>query len=170
MLTYVALAHMQPHDTSRCYATHVSCTGTHLGVTQVMFLALAHISVSRNSFFFHWHTSRCYANRFLALAHISVSRNSFFLHLHISRCYATHVSCTCTHLGVTQFLHLYTSNLGVTQLMFVALAHMSVLRNSCFLHLHTSRCYATDVCCTCTHVGVTQVMFLALAHISVLRN
>ena len=36
--------------------------------------------------------------------------------------------------------------------------------------LDTSRCYATDVSCTCTHLGVTQLMFLALAHISVLGN
>ena len=54
--------------------------------------------------------------------------------------------------------------------MFLALAHISVLRNWCFLHLHTSGCYATDVSCTCTHLGATQLMFLALAHISVLRN
>ena len=54
--------------------------------------------------------------------------------------------------------------------MFLALAHISMLRNWCFLHLHTSRCYATDVPCTCTHLGATQLMFLTFAHISVLRN
>ena len=48
--------------------------------------------------------------------------------------------------------------------------HISVLRNWCFLHLHTSRCYATDVSCTCKHLGTAQLMFLALARISVLRN
>ena len=32
-----------------------------------------------------------------------------------------------------------------------------------FLHLHTGRCYATDVSCTCTHVDATQLMFLALS-------
>ena len=54
--------------------------------------------------------------------------------------------------------------------MFLAFAHISMLRNWCFLHLHTSRCYATDVSCTCTHLGATQLMFLAVAHISMLRN
>ena len=67
------------------------------------------------------------------------------------------LSCTCAHLDATQ-------------LMCLALAHISMLRNWCSLHLHTSRCYATDVSCTCTHLGATQLMFLALAHISVLRN
>ena len=31
------------------------------------------------------------------------------------------------------------------------------------MHLHTGRCYATDVSCTCTHVDATQLMFLALS-------
>ena len=51
-----------------------------------------------------------------------------------------------------------------------ASAHISVLRNWCFLHLHTSRCYATDVSCTFTHLDATQLMFFAIAHISVLGN
>ena len=59
---------------------------------------------------------------------------------------------------------------GVGMITFPAIAHISALRNSCSLHLHTSRCYATDVSCTCTHLDATQLMFLALAHISVLRN
>ena len=62
--------------------TYVSrtCTCAHLGVTQVMFLALAHL-----------HTSRCYASDVpctCTLAHISVLRNGCFLHLQTSRCYA----------------------------------------------------------------------------------
>ena len=79
-----------------------------------------------------------------------------FLALARLACYATDVSCTCS---------------PATQLMFLALAHLSVLRNGCFLHLHTSRCYATDVSCTCTPLlDATQLMFFALAHLSVLRN
>ena len=132
--------------TSRCYATDVSCTCTHLDATQLMFLALAHISMLRNWCFLPLHTSRCYATdvscscthldatqlMFLALAHISVLRNWCFLHVHTSGCYATDVPGTCTHLGATQ-------------LMFFAIAHISVLRNWCSLHLHTSRCDATDL-------------------------
>ena len=149
----------------------VPCNCTHLGATQLMFLALAHISMLRNWCFLHLHTSRCYATdvsctcthldatqlMFLALAHISVLRNWCFLHLHTSRCYATDVSCTCTHLDATQ-------------LIFLALAHISMLRNWCFLHVHTSGCYATVVPCTCTHLGATQLMFFAISHISVLGN
>ena len=150
---------------------NVPCNCTHLGATQLLFLALAHISMLRNWCFLHLHTSRCYATdvsctcthldatqlMFLALAHISVLRNWCFLQLHTSRCYATDVSCPCTHLGATQ-------------LMFLARAHIWVLRNWCSWHLHTSRCYATDVLCNCTHLGATQLMFLALAHISMRRN
>ena len=124
----------------------VPCTCTHLGATQLMFLALAHISMLRNWCFLHLHTSRCYATdvlctcthlgatqlMFLALAHISMLRNGCFLHVHTSGCYATDVPCTCTHLGATQ-------------LMFFAIAPISVLGNWCSLHLHTSRCYATDL-------------------------
>ena len=40
------------------------------------------------------------------------------------------VPCTCTHLGATQ-------------LMFLALAHISVLRNWCFLHLHQVKLHQT---------------------------
>ena len=156
---------------------NVPCNCTHLGATQLLFLALAHISMLRNWCFLHLHTSRCYATdvsctcthldatqlMFLALAHISVLRNWCFLQLHTSRCYATDVSCTCTHLGATQ-------------LMFLARAHIWVLRNWCFWHLHTSRryaadvffwqlhtsrCYATDVPCTCTHLDATQLIFSA---------
>ena len=129
------------------------------GVGMIPFLAIAHISLLRN-----W----CF---FLALAHISMLRNWCFLHLHTSRCYATDVPCTCTHLGATQLMFLALAHISVLrQLMFLALAHISALRNWCFLHLHTSRCYATDVSCTCTNLGATQLMFLALAHISALRN
>ena len=85
-----------------------------------------------------------------------------------------------------------------TQLIFfLALAHISMLRNWCLsLHLHTSLMLGWDVClCTCTHLwcsatdgmgwhhwmitflahahifDATQLMFFsALAHISMLRN
>ena len=132
--------------TPGCYATDVPCTCTHLDATQLMFLALAHISMLRNWCSLHLHTSRCYAIdvsctcthlgatqlMFLALAHISMLRSWCFLHVHTSGCYATDVPCTCTHLGATQ-------------LIFFAIAHISVLGNWCSLHLHTSRCYATDL-------------------------
>ena len=153
-------------DTVPCNCPHLaatqlmflSCTCTHLDATQLMFsCTCTHLDATQLMF--------------LALAHIWVLRNWCFLHLHTSRYYATDVSCTCTHLGATQ-------------LMFLALAHISMLRNWCFLHvhkiwvlrnwcslhLHTSRRYATDVLCNCTHLGARQLMFLALAHISMLRN
>ena len=171
--------------TSRCYATDVSCTCTHVGATQLMLLSLAHISMLRNWCFLHLHTSRCYATdvpctcthlgatqlMLLSLAHISMLRNWCSLHLHTSRCYATDVSRTCTHLGATRTdVSCTCTHLDATQLMFLALAHMSMLRNWCFLHVHTSGCYATDVPCTFTHLGATQLMFFAIAHISVLGN
>ena len=248
MLTYVALAHISVlrnwcflHlHTSRCYATDVSCTCkhlgtaqlmflalahthvarhvfgmggvgggggdvnvrctcTHLGATQLMFLALAHISVLRNWCFLHLQTSRYCATdvsctcthargtsrlwygwggwggggmlTYVALAHISVLRNWCFLHLQTSRYCATDVSCTCTHArGTSRLWYGWGGWGGGGMLTYVALAHISVLRNWCFLHLHTSRCYATDVSCTCKHLGTAQLMFLALARISVLRN
>ena len=73
-------------------------------------------------------------------------------------------------VGMIPFLAIAHISVLRNWCFFLALAHISMLRNWCFLHLHTSRCYATDVPCTCTHLGATQLMFLALAHISVLRN
>ena len=75
------------------------------------------------------------------------------------------------HISVLRnwcFFHLHTSRCYATDVS--ALAHISMLRNWCFLHLHTCRCYATDASFTCTHLDATQLMFLALAHISMLRN
>ena len=173
---------------------NVRCTCTHLGATQLMFLALANISVLRNWCFLHLHTRTWHVTSlvwvgwvggggmltYVALAHISVLRNWCFLHLQTSRYCATDVSCTCTHARGTSRLwygwggwgggggdvnvRCTCTHLGATQLMFLALAHISVLRNWCFLHLQTSRYCATDVSCTCTHLGATQLMFLALAH------
>ena len=149
-LMFLALAHISMlrnwcslHlHTSRCYATDVSCTCTHLDATQLMFLALAHISCATQLMFLctctHLDATQL---MFLARAQIWVLRKwcslhlhtsrryatDVSLHLHTSRCYATDVSCTCT-------------NLGATQMMFLALAHISALRNWCSLQLHTSRC------------------------------
>ena len=165
---------------------NVRCTCTHLGATQLMFLALANISVLRNWCFLHLHTRTWHVTSlvwvgwvggggmltYVALAHISVLRNWCFLHLQTSRYCATDVSCTCTHARGTSRLWYGWGGWGGGggMLTYVALAHISVLRNWCFLHLHTSRCYATDVSCTCKHLGTAQLMFLALARISVLRN
>ena len=112
----------------------VPCNCTHLGATQLMFLALAHISMLRNWCFLHLHTSRCYATDVsCTCTHLGVTqllRNWCSLHLHTSRCYATDVSCTCTHLDATRLTCTCT--------------HLGAMM---FLHLHTSRCYATDVLC-----------------------
>ena len=97
---------------------NVRCTCTHLGATQLMFLALANISVLRNWCFLHLHTRTWHVTSLVWVGWVGGGD--------------VNVRCTCTHLGATQ-------------LMFLALANISVLRNWCFLHLHTRTWHVTSL-------------------------